>query len=146
MFILTYVVNCYNVIIERLLGDNRQLILMPEQFYLKIYIFVSVFDRPIKSKLMVCCCCLFRVSCPCSLFILMKVCFVFGLVFCAACKAWSTHRDHVSVVVRIVKLCFCRLICFEGVHQFHSNLTKGSIIKYRRHCVVVLEQDTFILA
>ena len=50
---------------------------MPEPLYLKVFIFMSVFNRPIKSKLVVCCCCLLRVSCPLSSFCFNESVFVF---------------------------------------------------------------------
>ena len=46
--------------------------------------------------------------------------------FCVTCKAWSTHRDHVSVGVDVCIVTFgFRKITFEEMHKFHSKLTEG---------------------
>ena len=47
--------------------------------------------------------------------------------FCFACEAWSTLRDHMSASSSASSHFWFPIDNFEGMHQFHSNFTEGSI-------------------
>ena len=68
-----------------------------------------------------------------------------SFLFCVACVAWQTHRDHVVRPRRRRRRCRCRRhtfrfrsITFEGMYGFQSNLAELYItLKYRLSSILV---------